>query len=63
MGLLLFVFSYVIINVTRYLMLVLISGLANKYRFTTAISDEFQCVMWFSGFRGAMCNFLMDICF
>ena len=63
MGPLLFIFSYVIVNVTRYLMIIMISGIVNNYRSMTAISDEMQCVMWFSGFRGAMCKKFSPISF
>ena len=56
MGLLIFIFAFVIVNVARYFMIKIISSLVNYFRIHSAISDEFKFVMWVSGFRGAMCK-------
>ena len=41
MGVLMFIFTFVIVNVSRYLMIVLISSICNEFRVKSSISEEF----------------------
>lgn len=54
MGAMLFICSFLAINLARYFMVFLISEILNFYRTVNKITPTFKFVMWFSGFRGAM---------
>jgi len=54
MGAMLFICSFLSINLARYLMVWFISEILNCYRATNKITSSYKFVMWFSGFRGAM---------
>jgi len=54
MGAMLFICSFLAINLARYLMVYFIGEILNYYRVINKITGSFKFVMWFSGFRGAM---------
>lgn len=54
MGAMLFICSFLSINLARYLMVYVISGILNFYRVVNKITPSYKFVIWFSGFRGAM---------
>lgn len=54
MGAMLFICSFLAINIARYLMVWFISEILNFYRLKNKITPTFKFVIWFSGFRGAM---------
>lgn len=54
MGAMLFICSFLSINLARYLMVAIIGEILNFYRFSNKITSSFKNVIWFSGFRGAM---------
>lgn len=57
MGAMLFICSFLSINLARYLMVQFIGSILNYYRHTNKITSNFKFVIWFSGFRGAMGKF------
>lgn len=54
MGASLFIFSFLIINISRYANIEIIAFLLNRYRSKNKINKIFRFFMWFSGFRGSM---------
>ena len=54
MGIALFIVVFIIINVARFTQIKLFSSLLNCFREHGKISKNFQYVMIYSGFRGAM---------
>lgn len=54
MGFFFFLLVFIIINLARYVNIVVCSYFLNKYRLRNPINKNYKFMMWFSGFRGAM---------
>lgn len=54
MGIVLFISSLIIILLSRYFNIIIVSFIVNRYRTRSVIAENYRFILWFSGFRGAM---------
>lgn len=54
MGVIFFIFIFMIINFARFANIEICSFFLNKYRLRHPIKKTTKICLWFSGFRGAM---------